>query len=316
MNEEVQPEQAVQIEEPETDEDENVEEEIGEESEEETGATEQSGPQMVVVQHKPQHTIEPPKAIQLKPTDAQRDAWRKVLTIMRALGIDEATFKYNGNLTVRVMDSSRVSMIDAEIDMGLGITQLVDAPPMTRKFTCNLGELSRALRMEKPTIDVGQSEAVFKADPDYKHRSSRVTVTILDDSEEEVPEPKLTLDITSDLNLKEVFEEMKKYMTQIPDHLAFVSDNGLTVKGVADNLQTFEMAGFHSTGTGKATFSTTFLQAMAKDDWDIAFANDMPMKATRTITKSDYVGTGRDMKQVTTIVANLKVYLAPRIETE
>lgn len=316
MNEtEKQPDehQAVSIEEPDTEEPEEEGEEPEEEEENETTAQQQT----VTVVHKPRQTIEPPKTIQLTPSKEQRDAWREVLRVMQALSIDEATFAYNGNLAVRVMDPSRVSMVDAQIDAGLGFTQLIDTPPpVTRKFTCLVSELSRALRMDKPTIDIVQNEAVFKGEPDYKHRSSRVTVSILDDSETEIPEPKITLDITSDIDLKEVFVEMKKYMNQIPDHLSLVSDNGLTVKGAADNLQTFEMSGFISTGAGKASFATSLLQALTKDDWDIIYANDMPIKASRTITKTDYVGTGKDMKKITTIVANIKVYLAPRISTE
>jgi hypothetical protein len=311
--------QAVNIvEEPDTEEE--VEEEFRDEEEpgDEVEAVAEPTGQAVVLVHEPKHTIEPPKAIQLKPTREQKDAWREVLTVMQALGINEATFAYNGNLSARVMDASRVSMVDAQIDMELGFTQLNDTqPPVTRKFTCNLSELSRALRMDKPTIDIVENEVIFKGEPDYKHRAPRVTVPVLEDSGEEIPEPKITLDITSDLDLKDVFEDMKKYMTTIPDHLALISDKDtLTVKGAADSLQTFEMSGFRSTGTGKASFATSLLQALAKNDWDIVFANDKPIKASRTITTTDYVGTGKDMKKVTTIVAQIKVYLAPRVETE
>jgi hypothetical protein len=314
------------VEEPDTEEDWNEETEEGDEegTEDETTTVEAveeptGRQQAVALVHKPKETIEPPKPIKLSPTREQLDAWRNVIAVMQALGIDEATFQYNGNLSVRAMDPSRVSMVDAQIDIELGLSQLAQTPqPVTRKFTCTLAELSRALRMDKPTIDIGENEAVFLGDKDYHGRAPRVTVPVLESGEEEIPEPKLTLDITSDLDLEDVFTKMKKYMTTIPDHLSLVSDdkNNLTVKGAADSLQTFEMSGFKPSGPGKATFATSLLKALSKDRWDIVYANDMPLKATRNITKSDYVGTGKDMKQVTTIVAQLKVYFAPRIETE
>ena len=304
--EEKQPEpepQTVNIAE-ETEEEENKEEE--EEYEEEVASEEVAQPQqaVVVVKH-----AKPVEEIQLKPTSEQADALATVLKALKALGIDEATFSYNGNISLRIMDASRVSMLDAQVDMGLGLESLVEAPPVKRKFTCNVSQLARALRMDIPTFNVGQCEIACITE------KIKTTIPILEDNQEDMPEPKVTLDITTNLDVKEVFTEMTKYLGTegIPSALSLVSENGkLTAKGSNEDLQKFEMTGFTASKDGKAIFSTRLLQALKTKNWAIIFANDLPLKASVNLTQTHYV---KD-KPLTTKVASITVWLAPRVEEE
>lgn len=316
QSEEPQPEQAVQIPDEEEEEPEGGE---NEEFEDEEVAIE-SGPQSVVVQHRePAPLPEPVKEIQLKPTSNQTDAWRDVIKVMKALGMEEATFKYNGNLQVRIMDTSRVSMVDAAIDMGLGISSLVtEQPPVTRKFTCDLTRLDRALKMSKPTIDIGQDEVTFQQ-KGYSN-STKITVPIIDNSDEEIPAPQLADDTRASIDFGELFAEMTKYLGSegIPNHLAVTVENGkASVKGANDDLQKFEMTDFKADGKdAHAVFSSAMLRALKSKSWDLTFNTDMPLKAKTAITHTDYNNKNGHMASVVITDAQMTVFLAPRIETD
>jgi len=288
-------------------EEETEEEETEEQDYEEEGAESAQTQQVVVVKHKDE--AKPVIEIQLKPTSEQADALATVLKVLKALDIDEATFSYNGNISLRIMDASRVSMVDAQVDMGFGLESLVEAPPVKRKFTCNVSQLARALRMDKPTFNVGQCEIACITE------KIKTTIPILEDNQEDMPEPKVTLDITTDLDIREVFTEMTKYLGTegIPSALSLVSENGkLTAKGSNEDLQKFEMSGFTASKDGKAIFSTKLLRALTTKNWAIIFANDLPLKAAVNLTQTHYA----NAKPITTKVAAISVWLAPRIEEQ
>lgn len=303
--EEEQPEhQAVNIAETEEEEKEEEEEEYEEEVAQEVAQPQQA---VVLVKHKDE--AKPVEEIQLKPTSEQADALATVLKVLKALTIDEVTFSYNGNISLRIMDASRVSMVDAQVDMGFGLESLVEVPPVKRKFTCNVSQLARALRMDKPTFNVGQCEIACITE------KIKTTIPILEDNQEDIPEPKVTLDVSTNLDVKEVFTEMTKYLGTdgIPQALSLVSENGkLTAKGSNEDLQKFEMSGFTASKDGKAIFSTKLLQALKTKNWAIIFANDLPLKASVNLTQTHYA----NAKPITTKVAAISVWLAPRIEEE
>jgi len=305
--------QAVQLAE-EEEEDGELDEGESEEEQEEFEEEAISGQQTIVLTRKePAKPKEPKREITLKPTREQIEGWNKAIKVMQALEMDEATFNYNGNLLVDVINQSRTSMVSATIDMGLGISSLItETPAVTRKFTCNLMELKRALRMDSPKIAVGQDEMVFS------NSKTQLKISLVDDDDEtEVPKPKLPAGTTIDVNFDEVFKDLTKYLgsDNIPDKLLIdVVSGKANVSGTNDNGQTIEIRDYKATGAdAKGEFSSNMLRALRDSswnaEWNISFSTGMPIVATTTIKHTDY----QPKTRVEMTDAHVTVYLAPRI---
>ena len=279
--------------------------EVQEEGEEETvqETVQELIPEKVVVKVKTEKPVTP---IQLKPTNTQQSALQTVLNLMNALHYEDVTIHYNGNVNIRQMDPSRVCLVEASIDFGNGL-DLAAPKENIRDITTNIQYLRNALKIYTPTIDVQQNKAVFS---DSK---VKVSVPLFDDNIETIPEIKLNLNINSKIDFGDALVELKKLVKE-PDALMLVSENGsLIIKGKNSEEQEIELQGWKADGgDGKTMFATSLLRALGKDQWQISFANDLPMKATLILTDTHYV----DTKPITTKTATIVVYLAPRIETD
>ena len=286
-----------------------AEEEFNEKMQEDTEVQEEGEEEMTTAQEtepQPEKDMKPVTPIQLKPTMEQQRALQTVLDLMKALNHDEVTMHYNGNLNIRKMDPSRVSLIEASIDFGNGL-DLTAPKENIRDFTADIQSIRNALKIYEPTIDVEQSKAIFSD----KNSKIKVSVPLLEDSIETIPEIKLNLNINSKIDFGDALAELKKLVEE-PDALILVSENGnLTIKGKNSAQQEIELQGWKTEGgDGKTMFSTPLLRALGKDEWKISFANDLPMKATLVLTDTHYT----DTKPVTTKTAEINVWLAPRIE--
>ena len=275
--------------------------EVQEEGEEETFVQEPT-PEKIVVKVKTE--VKPVTPIQLKPTTEQQRALQTVLNLMNALHYEDVTIHYNGNVNIRHMDPSRVCLVEASIDFGNGL-DLVAPKENIRDFTANIQALRNALKIYNPTIDVQQNKAIFS------DKTVKVSLPLFEDSEETIPEIKLNLNINSKIYFGSALAELKKLVEE-PEALTLVSENGnLIIKGKNSEEQEIELQGWKAEGgDGKTMFATPLLRALGKDEWQISFANDLPMKATLVLTDTHYT----DTKPVTTKTATIVVYLATRIE--
>lgn len=187
-----------------------AESKMQQENDEEEGGIEQktaTGQTIIIKNIEPPKPREPKKELTLKPNSRQIEGWNKTIKVMQALEMEEATFTYNGNIGVNVMDKSRTSMVCATIDMGLGISALVtETPAITRKFTCDLLELKRALRMDNASIAIGQDEMIVS------NKDTKVKIPLVDDDDQQipVPVPNLPAGTKVKIDFDNVFKEMTK----------------------------------------------------------------------------------------------------------
>jgi hypothetical protein len=297
------------------DEEEDLEEEETEDDDEDVSATtEATEVEVAVVAVKSEPKVKtdqtPVETIKLTPDYEQIDAYKTVLSIMDALGIDEALFSYNGNVSMRQMNPSRTAMLEATIDAGLGLTKLVaEQPKVTRRFTVRVDNLKKVMKKSnKLTLEIGQGTMVAVKD------KTKVTLPLLEDSEEEIPDisKKLTLDITTVLNYEELSSELQ-LLTSTPEALKFASVDGkLRVTG-SNDLQKFETELRATNGKeGAATYCTELLHTLKGHTWNVMFSKDMPLKATTTITKYS-TENGHTVQKT---VAEIALFLAPRIEQD
>jgi hypothetical protein len=131
-------------------------------------------------------------------------------------------------------------------------------------------------------------------------------------------EPVTPIQLKPNSDQAEAWRDVLKILEDLDiEEVTFNENGNVTVHGATD-LQTFKMNGFRASGKdGKATYSSALLQVLSKKDWHTEYTNDMPMKAHTTITKStyEYPAKGEPIRH-TTKIANINVYLAPRIEIE
>jgi hypothetical protein len=299
--------QPVQIEE-EEDEETFGEEDSDEEETEFTGGTGQK----LVTKQKPKVAAAPVVEIDFQMDDYEIcNAMELTLKTFRTLEIDEVTWEYNGDLHARVMNENKIAMVDATISFtGLSsLTATIEKKPVIRRFTTNVQALSRALKMGHPKIHVGQNTMTVH-DSD-----TTITVPLLDDNVESLPEPKLTFPASFDSKLDGVFTEITKYFgpENAPEYLRFDANDGKMSISTAANGQTFEKKGLSCVGSAKASYSTKILKAIRSYGWNIMFNTDLPLLAKNTSKKTSYA---RGAASTTTVVGQLAVYLAPRVETE
>lgn len=259
-------------------------------------------------------STEPATPLQLKLDYERAKTLRKVLHIIKDLVSDEVTLKYNGNLNIKHMNTSRTAMVIATIDMGAGIQQLTEQPAVTRAFTVDIASILRVLKDgSTPTIDVGQAEIVVTK-TGY-NRVSKINLPLLEDPDEELPEPKVEQNINATVDFGDVIKELGN-LVELPEALVLSAEkNALTFKAENEKLQKIEISGLKCEGAdGKATYSLTLLKALGDDKWTTSYSADMPLKASRTLTEIINVGSGKGTTQKP--VATITVWLAPRIETE
>jgi len=245
--------------------------------------------------------VQPLPEVELELDDYCRKAINRILDLMDALGIDEATFKYDGSLSVREMDPSKVCLFEASIN--LGQRELAEAGK-ERAFTVKIGDLRKALKLRDPILNVRQVDVVIRGDIGYSSKQAEVSIPLFETVEEEVPEPKISFSVESEVD----FDTVRKAFNTIawkPEHLKLSAEGGrLTVKA-SNEVERIIVEGFDAEGEGRAVYSWDYLQAL-KGAWKVSYATDLPMKAT----KQETAGYG-DAKRT---ISNMTLFLAPRIE--
>jgi len=242
---------------------------------------------------------EPKPEITIALDEEKRKALNHILDVMTEIGVSEATFRYDGGLSVKQMDDSRVAMVVASIALG----QQELGEPVKRSFTVNLKALRQALKLHEPIIYVRDADMVVKGGVGYTGKEAEVSLPLLETLDEDIPEPNLNFDIEATID----FDDIRKafnILVKKPEAVAFEANGGeLTVKAVNDEMQRISLNGFKSSGEGKAIYGWSYLKALKKT-WSIQFSKDSPLKASRKETSGEQK------------IADITVYIAPRIEVE
>jgi len=283
-----------------------------------------------IVQGDPSHpepiTIEPLTTEQPKPTKKPQHGyivWRDSQAIKNIFKLihgvaDECTFVMTPNaLTLRIMDPSRVAMID-----------LVLPKEQCEEFTC-LEDLKFCFNVESllnRTLKNTYKDEAIRFDVDVTPISETMrtrliqkltrnfTIPLLEASAEEIPTPKITLPFHAKL----VLENLNTLFKDLEDHVVIKGNiDGVTFEQNSD----YEMEKFSTTlqkgdetvldirtsePEVKATFSCSYLKEILK------LLNPL----TTIITLS--FGTNLILEIDAEIVGYgaIRFYLAPRIETE
>ena len=239
--------------------------------------------------------------------DERRSALRNILNVMKEMDFAEVTLHYNGNINIREMNPSRVAMIIGTVDLGAGLEATAEN---IRDLTVDIDTLLSALKVAKPSIDVNDAEAIFYGSVGSSSKKAKVTIPLLENPEEPIPEPKLTGDIETEIDLSEI-QKALNILVEEPSYITLISEvDHLRVKATNDKAQKIELNGFTSKGEGKASFSYGYIKALGKRTWKIEYKTDMPMKATKILTQTSY-GQGGIVK---TPCGSITVWIAPRIE--
>ncbi|MCD6445314.1 proliferating cell nuclear antigen (pcna) [Candidatus Bathyarchaeota archaeon] len=248
----------------------------------------------------------------LKMADAK--VLKDMITAISIL-VDEVTFKIETEgLKLRAMDPSRVAMVDFEWPKTVFEEYICTEPT---KMCINISELLKLLKRagKNEAVELSLDEKTGKLQVRITGKYTRnFTMPTLEATEEEVPTPKLTLNVRAKATtegLKQAIEDAQLVSDHVrieadPEKLIFNASGelmGATIelKKGSDALLDLEVK-----EPSKATFSLNYLSEIIKaasatsDIATIEFSTDMPIKL--------------DFQQATE--GKLVFYLAPRIETE
>jgi len=244
----------------------------------------------------------------------QRSALEKLLTSMKTMSMDEATFEWNGNLHLRQMDPSRVAAIDATVDTGLGISALANEQPLTkRKFTVNIDQFLRAVKkLHGATIEVADKVT-------FTMGRTRLTMPVLNDPE---PTPDVAKSLDGKLGISTTLEydKIRKCIllfSNEPDHVTLTAKEGKLWINAENDFQSMEDQIEDAKGEGHAIYNMACLEALkGYYKWTILFGDNMPLKASTIETDTVYVGVGKDRRPEQRTVALVSIFIAPRIESD
>ena len=233
-----------------------------------------------------------------------------------AVLIDEATFDITPDgVSLRVMDPSRVAMVDAELPSGFFDGGYTCTEPM--KLSVNLTELLKLLKR------AGKEESVELSIDDKTGRlliiiqgkyARNFNMPTLEASDEEAPTPKISFNVkakTTTNGLSQAIEDAQLVSDHVrieaePEKLTFSASGDImgatiTLPKGSDTLLELDVK-----ENAKATFSLSYLSEIIKaasaisDIATLEFSTDMPVKIDFQQTKE----------------GKLAFYLAPRIMTE
>ena len=233
-----------------------------------------------------------------------------------AVLIDEATFDITPDgVSLRVMDPSRVAMVDAELPSGFFDGGYTCTEPM--KLSVNLTELLKLLKR------AGKEESVELSIDDKTGRlliiiqgkyARNFNMPTLEASDEEAPTPKISFNVkakTTTNGLSQAIEDAQLVSDHVrieaePEKLTLSASGDLmgatiTLQKGSDTLLELDVK-----ENAKATFSLSYLSEIIKaasaisDIATLEFSTDMPVKIDFQQTKE----------------GKLAFYLAPRIMTE
>jgi proliferating cell nuclear antigen len=248
--------------------------------------------------------------IKISDTKTFKDVLNAISTI-----IDEATFTIDPDgIKLRAMDPSRVAMVDFEMRRASFDEYEINE---ASKVCVNLSELLKLLKRsgKEDTIELSLDEETGHFLVKIIGRYTRTfTMPVLEASEEEVPEPKITFNAKVTLTTDDLNETLKD-AALVSDNVRIETDGEnlmmnakgdvagakIEIKKGSDALISIE-----AKEPAKATFSLSYLTDIVKaasDTSDIVtleFSTDMPL---RLDFKQRYDG-------------KLVYLLAPRIEVE
>lgn len=229
--------------------------------------------------------------------------------------VDEATFKIEPEgIKLRAMDPSRVAMVDFEWPKTVFEEYACTEPT---KMCVNIGELLKLLkRISKDevvelSIDEKTGRLQIKITGKYVRN---FTMPTLEASEEEVPTPKITFNVTAKTTTSGLSQAIEDAQL-VSDHVRIEADGEklifnasgdlmgavITLQKGSDALLNLEVK-----ESSKATFSLSYLGEIVKtasatsEIVTLEFSKDMPIKLDFQQPKE----------------GKLTFYLAPRIETE
>jgi proliferating cell nuclear antigen PCNA len=228
--------------------------------------------------------------------------------------IDEATFNLTPEaITVRVMDASRVCMLDLSIPKTFCSEYVVTE---STKLCINVSELLKLLKRgkkdEKTTIELnneGKLQLVFGV-----KMPRTFIVPTLEPSNEEMPTPNLDMQVKASIATHGLIQTLEDaqlvsdhiIVTAVGDTLRFNAEGDIMKASVTMKKgETDELLDIETKTDSKAIYSLSYLLAVAKaaatltDIVIVQFSKDVPVKL-------EFV----DQQ------CKITFYLAPRIETE
>lgn len=239
----------------------------------------------------------------------------KDMTTAISILVDEATFKMDAEgLKLRAMDPSRVAMVDFEWPKTVFEEYACTEPT---KMCINVSELLKLLRRtgRDEAVELSLDEKTGRLQIRITGRYTRnFTMPTLEASEEEVPTPKITFNVsakTTTEGLRQAIEDAQL----VSDHVRIEADTEKLVLNAAGDLMgaTIELKkgsdallDVEVKESSRATFSLSYLSEIIKaasttsEIATLEFSTDMPIRLDFQQPKE-----GR-----------LTFYLAPRIETE
>jgi proliferating cell nuclear antigen len=248
----------------------------------------------------------------LKVADAK--LLRDMITSISIL-VDEATFKIDPEgLKLRAMDPSRVAMIDFEWPKTAFEEYQCDTPT---KMCINITELLKLLKRagRDEVVELSLDEQTGKLQVKIAGKYTRnFTMPTLEASEEEVPTPKLTFNVSVKATTEGLSQAIEDAQL-VSDHVRLEADPEKLVFNAAGDLMgaiitiqkgSDTLLDLQAKEPSKATFSLSYLTEIIKaasqtsDIATLEFSSDMPVKL--------------DFQQAKE--GKLTFYLAPRIETE
>lgn len=228
---------------------------------------------------------------------------------------DEVTLKFSeAGLSARVMDPSRVAMIDLEVSKAVFETWV---PGNTARIGVNLIEFEKVLRRSNTkddSITVALDEKTGKLQVKIFGKYARdFTMPTLGSDEEDVPLPKLSSFNTAAKFQTSLIKQALEDAQLVSDHLKISSSkDGIRIDAAGDlmtaniNMDKDALLNIEMKEESKATYSLSYMMeilATAQSLTDVGvleFSTDMPIKLS--FQKDDAV--------------KVAFYLAPRIETE
>lgn len=232
-----------------------------------------------------------------------------------AILVDEATFQISPeNMKLRAMDPSRVAMVDFEWPKTV-FEEYTCSEPM--KMCINISELLKLIKRadKNEILELSLDEKTAKLRVKITGKYTRnFTMPTLEATEEEVPTPKVTFNVTAKATtggLRQAIEDAQL----VSDHVRIEAEADKLILNASGDLMgaTIELQkgsdallDLQTKQPSKATFSLSYLAEIIKaasatsEITTMEFASDMPVRL--------------DFQQINE--GKLSYYLAPRIETE
>lgn len=162
--------------------------------------------------------------------------WKKVLTILNDMDIDEALFKVYGDRRVLLeqMNASHTAMVRAEmlwqeVEEGDKVIAEKDFEGEAESVGVHVPTLLRAMKTygSRPTLKMEVNGDRLKITPDGSTYNHEITLSVLELQDEEVPNPTIPYDKRIDkANIQTPINRVKKVFKPESLHPKFVNHNG------------------------------------------------------------------------------------------